>query len=147
MGGHSARVSSSPFTDRMNWVWTVNPGSIEYAISQVSLGSAQLLGLRLAKMGNLTRDFPIAPACNSVTLAVGTMDSFYYSVVHSFAWLIAIGLLSLLLGIPLSSKLIKDSPVKTEFHTTQAAYWCVVVGTLGWALALIGALVGHVLKR
>ena len=28
MGGHSARVSSSPFTDCMNWVWRVNPGSM-----------------------------------------------------------------------------------------------------------------------
>lgn len=72
------------------------------------------------------------------------MNDFYYSLLHWALGLVVVGLLTLVMAMPLAAKLIKDSPVKTEFHSAQAAYWCVVLGAVMWALVLLGALVEHI---
>jgi hypothetical protein len=85
--------------------------------------------------------------CNIVRARRFDMDDFYYSVLHWCCWLVVIGLGTLVVAIPLAAKYIKDSPVKTEFHSAQAAYWCVTAGAVVWALVLIGAVVEHIIRH
>ena len=73
------------------------------------------------------------------------MDHFYISVIWSAFWLVLIGFLGLIVVIPLSAKLFKESPAKTEFHSVRLANLCVILGVSLWALALVGALVEHLL--
>jgi hypothetical protein len=73
------------------------------------------------------------------------VDHFYVSLIWSAFGLVLIGFLGLVVVIPFSAKLFRESPAKTEFHSVRLANLCVILGVLVWALALVGALVEHLL--
>ncbi len=73
------------------------------------------------------------------------MDNFYHAVLRWGFGLILAGMVVLVGLIPLGAKLIKNSPAKTEFQSVRAAYFCVIAGVLVSVLALIGAMVEHIM--
>jgi purine-cytosine permease-like protein len=73
------------------------------------------------------------------------MELFYYSLIWRAFWLVLIGFFGLIVVIPFCAERFRESPAKTEFHSVRLANLCVIVGVLIWALALIGALVEHLL--
>lgn len=61
------------------------------------------------------------------------------SIVLENAWfLIAGGLLVLLVLIPWLAILFKKSGAKTEFISTRAAYWCIIAGLVLIVIVAIG---------
>ena len=93
---------------------------------------------------NLDCNFRLDRVCIRVH-AEELVDHFYSALLWRAFWLILVGLLGLTVVIPFSAKLFSDSPAKTEFHSVRLANLCVMVGVLIWGLALVGALVEHLL--
>lgn len=67
------------------------------------------------------------------------MEKVFIQVLIVGAVLVLIGLATLLVAIPLLAKWYKDSDARTEFYSSRAAYFCVVVGLVILIIVAVGA--------
>jgi hypothetical protein len=66
------------------------------------------------------------------------------AVFASAWWLIGIGLVALMLIIPLLGCWLRNTETKTEFFSARGAYWCVIMGLVLLAIAVLGTQVENI---